>query len=357
MSASRFFRPRTKRFKSLMRRACSVSPQASIFRQHDRMAAYRAILGHVDDILPGTHFESRRAVKAAKLTKETEAGISWGLDREGRRVADAIVLSNGYADDVDKWWEIVYTGAGGQGANSKKQIEDQNWENRGNAALRMSRIQKRHVRVIRGHQGERDYSPVAGYRYDGLYEVLEDWDEIGKAGFRICRFRLRRLDDRAQELTSVERQVRDALEQPQLGEQEEEVEVPARRRTTTVARIVRDTAVSRRVKRLHNFTCQICALAVSVGPDGKSYAEGAHIQALGGPDGGPDVDGNVLCLCPNCHVRLDRGALYLTDDLNVVERYSTELGANPVTLRTVGQHRVQQRFVRAHRRFWGVAEE
>lgn len=113
MSASRFFRPRTKRFKSLMRRACSVSPQASIFRQHDRMAAYRAILGHVDDILPGTHFESRRAVKAAKLTKETEAGISWGLDREGRRVADAIVLSNGYADDVDKWWEIVYTGAGG----------------------------------------------------------------------------------------------------------------------------------------------------------------------------------------------------------------------------------------------------
>ncbi|MFD3606616.1 YDG/SRA domain-containing protein [Streptomyces atroolivaceus] len=313
----------------------------------------------MNEILPGTHFESREAVKAAELTKETEAGISWGLDGEGVRVADAIVLSNGYADDVDNWHEVIYTGAGGRGRNSKKQIEDQDWRNRGNASLRMSRIQERCVRVIRGYQGKVDYSPVSGYRYDGLYEVLEDWNEAGKEGFQICRFRLRRLDDRAQELTSVEQQIQDVLGLEAQGAgggvDGDERDAPTRRRTSTVDRIIRDTAVARRVKRLHEFTCQICGLAVSVGPDGKSYAEGAHIHALGGSDGGPDVDGNVLCLCPNCHIRLDRGALYLTDELDVVDRYADEGVRRSVPLRTVQQHRVQQRFVRAHRRAWGIA--
>ncbi|WP_354006219.1 YDG/SRA domain-containing protein [Streptomyces sp. NBC_00059] len=322
------------------------------------MAAYRAVLGHVNDIPPGTHFDSRRAVKAAKLTKETEAGISWGLDVDDCRVADAIVLNNGYEDDVDEWNEIVYTGAGGQGPNSRKQIADQSWENRGNAALRRSRVRGGHVRVIRGHQGEADYSPVSGYRYDGLYRVLDDWDEIGRAGFRICRFRLRRLDDRAQELTALEQQVQEALGQPQPADGDGACGDPApvQRRITTVARIVRDTAVSRRVKRLHAFTCQVCALALSVGPGGVSYAEGAHIHALGGASGGPDVDGNVLCLCPNCHIRLDRGAIYLTDDLRVVDRYAGDVRPSAVPLRTVEQHRIQARFARAHRRFWGIVE-
>jgi len=338
---------------------CLTRSKTDFVRQHVRMAAYKAVFGHVNEVLPGTHFESREAVKAAGLTKETEAGISWGLDDEKVRVADAIVLSNGYADDLDKWHEIIYTGAGGRGRNSKKQIKDQDWENRGNSSLRMSRIQGRCVRVIRGYQGEVDYSPVSGYRYDGLYEVLEEWNEKGKEGFQICRFRLRRLDERAQELTSLEQQVRDVLSlHQQDGGVREECgggEASVRRCTSTVDRIIRDTAVARRVKRLHKYACQICGLAIAVGPDGKSYAEGAHIHALGGVDGGPDVDGSVLCLCPNCHIRLDRGALYITDDLHVVDRYATEASRRFVPLRTVEQHRIQQRFVRAHRRFWGIA--
>ncbi|MDX3058150.1 YDG/SRA domain-containing protein [Streptomyces sp. NE06-03E] len=321
------------------------------------MGEYKAVLGHVGDVAPGSLFESRVAVKAAKLTKETVAGISWGVDDERRKVADAIVLNDGYVDDVDRWNEIIYTGAGGQRGNSKRQVEDQDWENRGNASLRMSRIQRTPVRVIRGYKGVEEYSPLTGYRYDGLYEVLEDWDEAGKEGFRICRFRLRRLDDRAQELTSVEEQLRDLLHQPVTGVEAggDELDVSTRRRTSTINRIIRDTAVSRRVKRLHDYTCQVCGIAVSVGRNGESYAEGAHIHALGGPEGGPDVDGNVLCLCPNCHVRLDRGALYITDNLHVVDRYASDSSRREVPLRTVEQHRIQAQFVRAHRRFWGIS--
>ncbi|MEV7709891.1 YDG/SRA domain-containing protein [Streptomyces sp. NPDC088270] len=319
------------------------------------MAAYRAFFGHVDEFLPGAHFDSRQAVKDAKLHKEREAGISWGLDEGGERAADAIVLNQGYEDDLDKWDEVVYTGAGGRDRNTGRQIEDQTWENRGNASLRRSRISANPVRVIRGSEGEKDYSPVSGYRYDGLYEIVEEWTEVGKAGFRICRFRLRRLPAATQELTPVEQQVRDILDQrDQDAADQNSADVPTQRRTATVERIVRDTAVVRRVKRWHEYTCQICGLALTVGAEGKSYAEGAHIQALGGSAGGPDVEGNVLCLCPNCHVRLDRGALYLTDDFQVVDRYAEGLAARSVPLRTVEQHRIGERFLRAHRRFWRI---
>ncbi|MEV6143046.1 YDG/SRA domain-containing protein [Streptomyces sp. NPDC051992] len=319
------------------------------------MAAYRAFFGHVDEFLPGAHFDSRQAVKDAKLHKEREAGISWGLDAGGERAADAIVLNRGYEDDLDKWDEVVYTGAGGRDRNTGRQVEDQTWENRGNASLRRSRISVNPIRVIRGSEGEDDYSPVSGYRYDGLYEIVEEWTEVGKAGFRICRFRLRRLPAATQELTPVEQQVRDILDQQdQDVADQNSADVPTQRRTATVERIVRDTAVVRRVKRWHEYTCQICGLALTVGAEGKSYAEGAHIQALGGSAGGPDVEGNVLCLCPNCHVRLDRGALYLTDDFQVVDRYAEGLAARSVPLRTVEQHRIGERFLRAHRRFWRI---
>ena len=53
-------------------------------------------------------------------------------------------------------------------------------------------------------------------------------------------------------------------------------------------------------------------------PTGR-YAEGAHIRPLGYPHDGPDVLGNVLCLCPNDHVRFDYGAIWLDDRLYVVD--------------------------------------
>ncbi|MEV5948046.1 YDG/SRA domain-containing protein [Streptomyces sp. NPDC051993] len=305
------------------------------------MPAYRAVFGHVDDVLPGTQFASRMAVKVARLHKEEQAGISWGLDGDRERAADAIVLSDGYDDDLDNWDEIIYTGAGGQQRNTKRQIADQSWEHPGNAGLRRSRIKGYPVRVIRGYQGEADFSPTSGYRYDGLYEVVEEWMEAGNAGHQICRFRLRRLLGDRQELTPVEEQVKELLD----GQ--------APRITTTVERIVRDSAVARRVKSWYDHTCQICQLALTVDSNGASYAEGAHIQALGRHGNGPDVDGNVLCLCPNCHVRLDRGALYLTDDLEVVDRYAKNSNSR-VYLTTVEHHHIQVRFLQAHRRSWNI---
>ncbi|MYZ37885.1 MULTISPECIES: YDG/SRA domain-containing protein [unclassified Streptomyces] len=308
------------------------------------MSAYRATFGHIDDISPGAHFDSRVDVKKAKLHKAERDGISWGRDEEGQRAADAIVLSKGYEDDRDGWNEVLYTGAGGRDENTGRQVEDQTWDNPGNAGLRRSQAKGYQIRVIRGATGERIYSPSSGYRYDGLYEVVDSTLEDGKAGFKICRFTLRRLPFDKQELMPMGQQVRDAFDGSPP------------RKTATVERIVRDTSTARRVKQWYGHTCQICRIALPVGPNGLSYAEGAHIQALGWASGGPDIDGNILCLCPNCHVRLDRGAIYLTDTLDVIDRYSSGETSPKIRLTTVDQHRIQKRFVRAHRRFWKIVD-
>lgn len=87
---------------------------------------------------------------------------------------------------------------------------------------------------------------------------------------------------------------------------------PAVRVQTTVSRIIRDTQLSRRVKLLHEYKCQIltCEYTIVLA-DGSHYAEGHHVQPLGEPHNGPDILENIVCLCPNHHAECDLGAIRL----------------------------------------------
>lgn len=85
---------------------------------------------------------------------------------------------------------------------------------------------------------------------------------------------------------------------------------PADRVMTEVSRIVRDTELSRWVKREHGYRCQICGETIRLA-DGSSYAEGHHLKPLGNPHNGPDVAENIVCLCPNHHAACDFGAIRL----------------------------------------------
>ncbi|PKR47971.1 HNH endonuclease [Thalassospira povalilytica] len=87
-------------------------------------------------------------------------------------------------------------------------------------------------------------------------------------------------------------------------------------RELTITRIVRDTALSKRLKALHRFQCQMCGTAIPM-KDGRSYVEAHHIIPLGKPHNGPDIASNVLVVCPNHHAMLDLGAVGLKrDDLS-----------------------------------------
>jgi hypothetical protein len=111
-----------------------------------------------------------------------------------------------------------------------------------------------------------------------------------------------------------------------------DIEPPDRIPTTTY-RILRDTIKSRTVKELHQFKCQVCGKTIQL-PDGSRYAEGHHVQPLGGEHKGPDIVSNILCVCPNHHAELDMGVLRI------------KLSA----LRSANGHVVDPKYVEYHNR-------
>lgn len=278
--------------------------------------------GQIDPV--GTSYADRRALADAAVHKPLQHGIS-GAAAEG---ADSIVVSGGYEDDEDYGDLIVYTGAGGRDPGTGQQIADQEFTKQ-NLALVRSQAEGLPVRVVRGAGGEAAFSPPSGFRYDGLYRVEDSWQEPGRSGFQVCRYRLVRLG-RGGTPVPVDPATLPAG--------------PAPRAKTTVQRVVRSTAVSRRVKELHSYRCQVCGelIAIAGGP----YAEAAHIRPLGRPHDGPDVESNVLCLCPNDHVRFDFGAIVIEDDLSITDRMA---GSTVGILRTTPRHIVDVAQLTYHR--------
>jgi putative restriction endonuclease len=233
-------------------------------------------------------------------------------------------VSGGYEDDEDLGSVIIYTGAGGNDPQTKRQISDQELRG-GNLGLARSCDDGRPVRVVRGAGGDSNHSPSNGYRYDGLFRVDRYWEETGRSGYRIWRFRLI------------------ATEADVLEETPSDSE-PADRVTSTIQRIVRSTFVTGWVKELYDHRCQVCGVRVLTlsGP----YAEGAHVKALGRPHEGPDTRANVLCLCPTDHVRLDRGGIVIDDDLMVIDQVR---GETIGPLRLDPRHHLDYAMVHYHR--------
>lgn len=110
----------------------------------------------------------------------------------------------------------------------------------------------------------------------------------------------------------------------------EEVEIPSRIRTE-IYRILRDTALARKIKLLHKNQCQLCRNSVTLA-DGESYAEAHHIKPLGRPHNGPDVAENIIVLCPNHHVQLDFGAITLS----------------PANIHSIHGHRIGAQYLEYH---------
>jgi putative restriction endonuclease len=252
--------------------------------------------GDVDGIKEGDVFPDRQALHNAGVHLPTVAGI----DGDSITGSSSIVLNAGYVDDLDLGDEIIYTGHGGN--KDGKQVEDQSWDGAGNKGLLISELQGLPVRVTRGYKHKSPLSPKSGYQYSGLYQVTDHFEEVGKHGFIICRFRLEKIASTTTSPTIVGGSLPAGTANPG-------------RTQSTVLRIVRDTAVSRETKRLYNYQCQVCGITIEV--KGVRYAEGAHIKPLGKPHDGADQPDNLLCLCPNHHVMFDKGVFSINDDFTL----------------------------------------
>jgi putative restriction endonuclease len=290
----------------------------------------------------GTVFATRQEAMSARVHRVLQAGIVGSRDNG----AESIVVSGGYEDDEDYGDVIIYTGHGGNDRSTGRQIKDQSFDTYGNAALVTSVLTGAPVRVVRGRSRHSPTAPTAGYRYDGLYRAEHWWSETGKSGFKVCRFRLvsTAVDyamPPALSVSSMNPEMHPAMHPAIIVSTPAGTAVPVRV-STVVQRVVRSGAVVEYVKKLHDHTCQMCCTRLSI--LGRGYSEGAHIRAIGRPHDGPDTTDNVLCLCPNCHVMFDNGAITVTDDF-LVQRDDV----NDSPLRLVAKHEIDPRFLAYHR--------
>lgn len=108
----------------------------------------------------------------------------------------------------------------------------------------------------------------------------------------------------------------DSLEKTQITQQKTPIATDIKLPTSPekveqhLYRVLRDTVLARIVKEKNHYECEICNDTLKL-KDGRLYAEAHHLKPLGRPHDGPDVRENIICVCPNDHVRLDYGAIAL----------------------------------------------
>jgi hypothetical protein len=97
-----------------------------------------------------------------------------------------------------------------------------------------------------------------------------------------------------------------------------------------ISRIIRDTRMTRALKRTYAGQCQVCGNKLKLA-ENEYYVEAHHLQPLGREHNGPDIQENIICVCPNCHVLLDYGVL--------------RIGRSTIT---VLRHRIGRQFIAYH---------
>lgn len=284
------------------------------------------ILGNVKGQKVGTYYEGRKQMHDLGLHRKTMHGIA--------SHGSSIVLSGGYADDEDHGDYIIYTGEGGRDSETGNQIADQQLTG-GNLALAENHRNGIPVRVFRGRHHVPDMPEPYRYRYDGLYNITRYWSERGQHGYKVWRYRLEKSDEDIAPAKAPQPKAKKSRIAPE-GEENPQ------RKEGRVTRTVRSTEVADHVKELYDYMCQVCGITLDT-PAGP-YAESCHIKPLGRPHDGPDKVGNVLCLCPNCHVLFDEGAVWLTDKLRVA--------SSNRDLKLHDTHKLDTACIRYHRGMW-----
>ena len=122
---------------------------------------------------------------------EQQAGICG--DRNNG--AFSIVVAGAYSElDHDEGNHLFYSGSGSHANEDPNQPPP---PTRGTCALHQSLRSGKPVRVIRASDGDSEFAPTFGYRYDGLYRVVTVKHPKNEKGGRYEQFGLMRLGDQA----------------------------------------------------------------------------------------------------------------------------------------------------------------
>ncbi|KAL2644968.1 hypothetical protein R1flu_012555 [Riccia fluitans] len=170
----------------------------------------RSVVGSIPGVEVGDMFKFRVELLILIVSRTSQAGIEYipaslsgYVDKDGcpLSVAVSVVSSGGYKDDEDDGETLIYVGSGGdknkvvrklKSSRSADHVEKDQELIRGNLALKNSCDLGVPVRVIRGEKyyDEDIGTKRKGYRYDGLYDVLKCYYDVGSAGSKVWKFRL-----------------------------------------------------------------------------------------------------------------------------------------------------------------------
>ncbi len=90
-----------------------------------------------------------------------------------------------------------------------------------------------------------------------------------------------------------------------IGQRNREIIHPLPRRNERIINArIRNSILVKRIKEIRQNRCQICEETLQIGTS-TYYSEVHHIKPLGLPHNGDDVMSNMICVCPNCHKKLD----------------------------------------------------
>uniref|UniRef100_A0A8C2WHW7 E3 ubiquitin-protein ligase UHRF n=1 Tax=Cyclopterus lumpus TaxID=8103 RepID=A0A8C2WHW7_CYCLU len=158
--------------------------------------------GPIPGVPVGTTWKFRVQVSEAGVHRPHVGGIH-GRSNDG---SYSLVLAGGFEDEVDRGDEFTYTGSGGRDLSGNKRIGETIQVLITSINNVLVRLNEHHyvlnwragkpVRVVRSSKGRRisKYAPEEGNRYDGIYKVVKYWPEIGKCGYLVWRYLLRRDD-------------------------------------------------------------------------------------------------------------------------------------------------------------------
>jgi predicted restriction endonuclease len=121
---------------------------------------------------------------------------------------------------------------------------------------------------------------------------------------------------------------------------------PPGRREVRVNRVIRDSALSRFLKSLYLYRCQICRFTFRL-DGGRRYAETHHIRPLGRTHHGIDKETNMMVLCPNHHAMMDLGAIAIHPDLMTLISSDSASSDHQKPL-SLSSHSIDKQFLTYH---------
>jgi len=120
------------------------------------------------------------------------------------------------------------------------------------------------------------------------------------------------------------------------------------------SRMIRDTAMIKKLKNDHEYKCQICENRILVDKNPKHYyAEGHHLEPLSlnkNSTKNVDIEENIIILCPNHHIEFEKHviAIDISDCETILHINGPKNKFHGKKIKDTDIHSIDRKFITHH---------